>query len=100
MRVRSTFEFKFPEPARAEGLQLATAIGGDMVSLKGYLDHEVIQDVADPGHLMVNTLWQSREHAAAVLADYRNDAKIKRVAEMLPDRPAGFIGAVLERELN
>ena len=95
MSVRSMFEFKFPEACREEGLRLSTAVGDDMVPLKGYLDHEVIQDVADPGHLMVNTRWATREHADSVLASYKNDPKIRRIAELLPDRPAGFVGNVL-----
>lgn len=95
MSVKSMFEFRFPEAAREEGLRLATAVGNDMVPLEGYLDHEVIQDLSDPGHLMVNTRWATRTHANAVLAGYKNDPKIKRITELLPDRPAGFVGDVL-----
>lgn len=95
MSVKSMFEFRFPETAREEGLHLATAVGRDMVLLEGYLDHEVIQDFGDPGHLMVNTRWATREHASAVLAGYKNDPKIKRIAELLSDRPDGFVGRVL-----
>lgn len=97
MSVKSLFEFKFPEAAREEGLRLATAVGNDMLPLAGYLDHEVIQDFADPGHLMVNTRWDTREHANTVLADYQNDPKIKRITELLPDRPGGFVGNVLDQ---
>lgn len=95
MSVRSIFEFRFAEAGSEEGLRLAMAVGNDMVALAGYLDHEVIQDVGDPGHLMVNTRWVSQEHADAVLGIYRNDPKIKRITELLPERPAGFVGNVL-----
>lgn len=95
MSVKSMFEFKFPEAAREEGLQLATAVGHDMVSLEGYLGHEVIQDFSDPGHLMVNTRWATREHANTVLASYKDDPKIKRITGLLPDRPNGFVANVL-----
>ena len=95
MSVRSMFEFRFTEAACEEGLRLATAVGNDMVPLEGYLDHEVIQDVGDPGHLMVTTRWATRGHTDAVLAAYRNDPKIRRIAELLPDRPAGFVGNIL-----
>ena len=100
MSAKSIFEFKFPEAAREEGLRLATAVGNDMVPLRGYLAHEVIQDVTDAGHLMVNTLWDTHDHAAAVLAEYRHDAKIKRITELLPDRPAGLIGNVLAQSVT
>ena len=95
MSVKSMFEFRFTEAGREEGLRLTTAVGDDMVPLEGYLDHEVIQDLGDPGHLMVNTRWATRGHADAVLATYQNDPKIKRITELLPDRPAGFVGNVL-----
>lgn len=95
MSVKSMFEFRFPEAAREEGLRLATAVGNDMVPLEGYLDHEVIQDFSDPGHLMVNTRWATREQANTVLASYKDDPKLKRSIELLPDRPAGFVGNVL-----
>ena len=95
MSVKSVFEFKFPVSAREEGLVLAQSVGGDMPPLDGYLDHEVLQDGEDPGHLMVNTHWSSAEKANAVLSKYQHDAKIKRATELLSGPPAGFIGNVL-----
>ncbi len=95
MSVKSMFEFRFPEAAREEGLRLVTKAGTDMIPLEGYLDHEVIQDFSDPGHMMVNTRWATREHATAVLAKYKDGPTIKRITELLPDRPAGFVGDVL-----
>ena len=56
----------------------------------------MIQDVTDAGHFMVNTRWASEAHAAAVLGRYREDAKIKRIAELIPERPAGFVGEILD----
>ena len=88
-------EMKRPSAyARTEGLTLAEAIGNDMPPLDGYLDHEVIQDVNDPGHLMVNTHWQSQAQAQAVLNHYQHDAKTTRATELLKASPVGFIGAV------
>ena len=95
MSLKTVFEFRFPAAAPEQGLRLATAVGNDMVPLEGYLDHEVIQDLSDPGHLMVNTRWATREHANVVLAGYKNDPKIKRITELLPNRPGGFVGNVL-----
>ncbi len=95
MSVKSIFEFKFPAETRGEGLGLAKAIGNDMPVLAGYLDHEVIQDFTDAGHLMVVTRWGTRQQAEAVLGTYQNDAKIKQVTKLLPEPPNGFIGDVL-----
>ena len=44
---------------------------------------------------MVNTRSATRGHADAVLSTYRHDPKIRRITELLPDRPAGFVGTVL-----
>ena len=95
MAVKSMFEFKFPAVAREEGLRLAQAIGNDMPPLDGYLDHEVIQDVTDPGHVMVNTRWASRGQAEAVLGKYNDDPKIKTANKLIPGGPKGFVGEVL-----
>ena len=89
------FDYKFPEAARAEGLTLCEGIGLDMVPLAGYLGYEVIQDVTDPGHLMVNTHWVSQEAANAVLSVYQHNAKITRATQLLGGTPSpGFVGAI------
>lgn len=95
MAVKSMFDFKFSAATADEGVKLAQTIGNDMRPLDGYLDHEVIQDVADPGHVMVNTRWASREQAQAVLGSYRKDEKIKKAEGLIPGGPQGFIGTVL-----
>ena len=95
MNVKSMFEFKFSATAREEGLRLAEAVGRDMPACAGYVDHEVIQDVKDPGHVMVNTRWATGEQADAVLSKYNNDSKIKRITELLKGQPGGFVGNVL-----
>lgn len=95
MAVKSVFDFRFPANAVEEGLQLTRAIGNDMPPLHGYLDHEVIQDVTDPGHILVNTRWIGREQAEAVLGSYQQDEKIKRAEALVPGGPQSFIGEVL-----
>jgi len=95
MSVKSIFEFTFAASSREEGLSLCERIGNDMPPLEGYLDHEVIQDFADPGHLLVSTRWGSREQANAVLAAYAQDPKVQRATELLAGPPKGFVGDVL-----
>lgn len=92
----SSFQFKFSEEDRDEGVRLARAIGQDMTKLDGYEHHEVIQDVTDPGHLMVNTRWASREQGASVLEAYQRDKKVKRAGALIPKGPQGFIGIILD----
>ncbi len=97
MSVKSVFEFKFPVKAQQEGLIICRDIGHDMTSLKGYMDHEVIQDATDPGHMMVNTLWTSEEASTAVLSKYQQDEKIKRATTLIGAPPSGFVGTVLSK---
>ena len=97
MAVKSIFDFRFPAAAQQEGLQLCLEVGHDMVRLKGYLEHEVIQDVEDPCHLMVNTLWGSQEASATNLASYRHDEKISRATELMGSESPGFTGLVLPK---
>ena len=92
----STFDFKFPADCRDEGVQIARSIGHDMTKLDGYEHHEVIQDVTDAGHLMVNTRWTSQEQAKAVLGSYQRDEKIKKAEALIVGGPQGFIGALLD----
>ena len=98
MSVKSVFEFKFPAQATDEVGTLCQAIGHDMISLDGYLDHEVIRDAKDPGHLMVNTLWRDQAASTAVLSKYQHDEKIKRATELIGSSPVGFVGELLPKK--
>lgn len=97
MPVESIFEFRFSAEANEEGLRVAKAIGADMPPLVGFLDYRVVQDVADPGHMMVVTRWDSRASADAVLKVYSQDAKVQRATELMGRPPSGFVANVLAR---
>jgi len=95
MSVEPIFEFRFSAATREEEFHLAQAIGNDMPSTEGYLDHQVIQDVEDPGHVVVITRWGTRSQADAVLTAYNNTPKIQRATELLSGPPSGFVGNVI-----
>jgi heme-degrading monooxygenase HmoA len=44
-----------------------------MQSFQGYVGHELLHDLDDPGHLLVVSRWESREHADQVLAEYASN---------------------------
>lgn len=94
MAVKSMFEFRFSAEDAEEGFTLVQGIGADMIPLAGYLDYEVVRDVKDPGHMMVNTLWESEAAAWAVLDQYRHSDKIKRTKELMGSESPGFVGEV------
>ena len=94
MSVKSMFDFKFPAQHAAEGVAIAKSVGADMTTKAGYLDHEIIQDVKNPGHIMVNTHWENEQAAMAVLNPYQHDDKIVQAKKLIGSEPTGFVGEV------
>ena len=70
MPIYSIWESRFPTPAAAEGRAVTEAIWRDMTGFAGYLDHELVADVDDPGHLVVVSRWASRADADEALRRY------------------------------
>ena len=70
MAIYSIWESRFPAPRAAAGRAVTEAIWRDMTSCEGYLSHEVLVDIHDPGHLLVVSQWSSREHADESLRRY------------------------------
>ncbi len=86
MTVYSIWESYFPPEATGEGRELTERIWEDMTGFEGYLGHELLQDLDDPGHLLVVSRWHSRERADEVLADYAGHPNAVE-ANRLVDRP-------------
>jgi heme-degrading monooxygenase HmoA len=70
MAIYSIWESRFPPQAAAEGRAVTEAIWRDMPGFAGYLDHELLVDADDSGHLLVVSRWATREHADTSLAAY------------------------------
>jgi heme-degrading monooxygenase HmoA len=70
MAIYSIWESKFPPQTADQGRAITEAIWRDMPGFDGYLDHELLVDADDPGHLLVVSRWESREHADASLRAY------------------------------
>ena len=94
MSVKSMFDFKFPAQHADEGIALCHSVGADMTKKAGYLDHEIILDMSDAGHAMVNTHWESQDAAMAVLDPYQHDDKIVQATKLIGSAPTGFVGEV------
>lgn len=63
MPIYAIWESRFPAPLAAEGRAVTEAIWRDMPCFAGYLSHELLVDIDDPGHLVVVSQWASQEHA-------------------------------------
>lgn len=92
MPVYAVWESHFPPQASEEGRLVTEAIWRDMLAFDGYLSHQLIEDLDDPGHLLVVGVWRSREDADAALLQYGEHPNARRVNELVA-RPRGrFVG--------
>jgi len=78
MNVFSIWESRFPLEAYEAGLQVTEAIWRDMQEFSGYLRHVIVEDLDDPGHVIVISEWASRAAADAVLVAYAKHENAKR----------------------
>lgn len=86
MSVYSVWESHFPPDAADEGRAVTEAIWGDMTQFEGYLAHELIEDLDDPGHLLVVSRWTTRRGADESLREYAGHPNA-RLADALVSRP-------------
>jgi quinol monooxygenase YgiN len=97
MTVFSIWDARFPEPARAAGLQTVQAIWADMQSLEGYVSHELIEHLDDPGHLLVLSRWTSRERADITLREYADNPNRVRADQLVSTPRTRFVGRLVDR---
>lgn len=95
MSIYSIWESRFPAEASEEGLHITEAIWEDMPSFEGYLDHELVRDLDDPGHLLVVSRWSSRERADAVLAEYAGHPNAQRANQLVTEPRRRFVGEAI-----
>jgi heme-degrading monooxygenase HmoA len=93
MSVYSIWESRFAAEAAEEGMKITKAIWLDMLSFDGYLAHELIQDLDQPGHLFVVSRWASREAADAAMS-YLSHPNARRAEELVSEPRRRTIGAL------
>ncbi len=94
MSVYSIWESWFPAEAVDEGISVTEAIWRDMLSFDGYLSHELIQDLDQPGHLIVVSQWASRDAADAAMS-YVSHPNARRANELVSEPRRRTVGAGL-----
>jgi heme-degrading monooxygenase HmoA len=92
MPVYSVWESHFPAAAAREGKAVTEAIWRDMVDFDGYVSHELVEDLDDPGHLLVVSRWSTRERADAVLREYSTHPNARRANELVSQPRERFVG--------
>lgn len=94
MSVYSIWESRFPPDAAKEGVEVTKAIWRDMPSFDGYLEHELVQDLDQPGHLIVVSRWESREAADAALS-YASHPNAQLAERLVSEPRRRTVGAAL-----
>lgn len=92
MSVYAVWESHFPPEAMHEGRAITEAIWSDMPQFDGYLTHELIEDIDDPGHLLVVSQWTSRQRADESLRRYANHRNAQRANELVSRPRIRFVG--------
>jgi heme-degrading monooxygenase HmoA len=95
MSVYSIWESHFSPEEIQNGRAITEAIWRDMAQLDGYLTHELIEDLDDPGHLLVVSLWTTRQRADEVLREYASHPNAQRANELVSRPRTRFVGHVL-----
>ena len=85
MPLYAIWESRFPATRAEEGLAVTEAIWRDMPCFEGYLSHELLVDADDPGHLLVVSLWASREHADESLRLYAGHPNARAVNNLVAE---------------
>ncbi len=94
MSVYSIWESRFPPDTADEGVSVTKAIWRDMLSFDGYLTHKLVQELDQPGHLLVVSQWESRAAADAALS-YASDPNAQHANELVSEPRRRTLGAQL-----
>jgi quinol monooxygenase YgiN len=95
MSVYAIWESTFPVDRRDEAAEVTRAIWADMPAFDGYLDHEIVEDLDRPGHLIVIGRWESPEAANAALS-YRSSSNAQRVDALVSEPRRRMVGSVID----
>ena len=98
MSIYSIWESKFPAADATEGRAVTEAIWQDMLGFDGYLDHELLGDADNEGHLLVVSRWASREHADAALRTYAGHPNALAADRMVSEPRRRFLATAARAE--
>jgi quinol monooxygenase YgiN len=92
MSVYSVWESHFRSEQARDGRAITEAIWRDMLEFDGYLAHELIEDLDNPGHLLVVSQWTNRVLADEALREYANHPNAQRANELVSCPRTRFLG--------
>ena len=93
MPVYAAWESHFPPEVAEEGRAITEAIWrDDMPTFDGYVAHELIEDLDDPGHLLVVGQWTTRTRADDAVREYAGHPHARRADELVSRPRRRFLG--------
>lgn len=96
MNVTVFSESRFA-PASAEGgLEVTRKIWQDMRQFPGYLDHEIVRDLDDAGHVLVISHWSSREALETVKNRYAHHPNVVLANRLVNEPRRRWVGMKVE----
>ncbi len=95
MSVYTIWESVFPADREVEGAEATRAIWRDMRDFDGYLDHEIVEDLDRPGHLIVVGRWESRDAADAAMS-YRSSPNARLVDALVSTPRRRTVGRMID----
>jgi len=90
--VTVIWESRFGRERAAEGCEINQRIWADMRTINGYLDHELLEDVDEPGHFVVVSHWISREAADRIRDHYASNPNAIRANALVIEPRRRFVG--------
>lgn len=97
MTVTVLSESQFPAAGAEGGLEVTRKIWQDMRQFPGYVDHEIVRDLDDPGHLLVISHWTSREAVETVKNRYGGHPNVLLANRLTAAPRRRWVAAQVER---
>jgi quinol monooxygenase YgiN len=92
MNVTVVWESRFSAAGAERGLEVTRKICQDMRQFSGYVDHEIVRDLDDPGHVLVISHWTSREAVETVKNRYAHHPNVVLANQLVAEPRRRWIG--------
>ena len=92
MNVTVLWESRFPAASADGGLEVTRKIWRDMRQFPGYVDHQIVRDLDDSGHLLVISHWSSREALETVKNRYDGHPNVVLINRLASGPRTRWIG--------
>lgn len=92
MNATVLWESRFPPASAESGLEVTRKIWQDMRQFPGYVDHEIVRDLVDAGHLLVISHWSSREALETVKNRYGGHPNVVLLNQLAAEPRRCWIG--------